>query len=322
MKICVVTENQSIRDKIKTMQSKIEKFDFNYSEVVTDREYDIYLITENNDFEDSSDMLDDIRKACRKKRAVIIVIGRNTNAFNVVKWMRGGIADYLPVSDLREDTLKDSIIGSVKYIIGDLKNVKVITGKGNAYGKRITVSKNNNWNSLKNNHFYDMSLVMVSLSFSDDAAGRYSKASFEKITLQIKDEMSRAAAAFGGDLWFWNNDSGILTFHFGDYINASVLASIYIITHFFLFCVEKLKLDEVLKIKLSVHKGNCFYNKTNTESITSDLINSIVHLQHQFNTPDNLCITEQIYSSVSPRISEYFEKSDFFEGNMIYKLLR
>ncbi len=322
MKAVVISSNVCIIEKIKALEEKFEDMDFTYSDTFLHTEFDLYLISEIVNFDQTQDLIGDIKNITKKKRAVIIIIGDTEKPFNVVKWMRSGVADYLLIEDLVEDILKDSIIGSFKYIFGDLKSIPGIINVNTNYGKRVVVKKNNDWKTLINNKTYPMSLVLVNIIFPDDATGRYSKKSKEMVVNIIKDEVNRVAENFGGSLWFWNGDSGVMSFHFDDYINSSILASIYLMGHFFLFCVEKLKLNEILKIKLSVHKGNCLYNKQNTEQITSDLINSIVHLQNQYNTAENLYITEDIYTGTSTRLSEYFEKLDFFEGKMIYRLMR
>jgi len=178
---------------------------------------------------------------------------------------------------------------------------------------------NYDWNSLSDNKYYDMVLMMISFYLDKEAIGRYSDMNIEKIFKKIKQEVNSIVKKFSGNLWFWHNNSGIVNFYFGDCINCATLCSIYLFNQLFLIYIEKLKLHKLIDFKISLHYGKAFYHKTDTESITSDILNSIVHLQNQYTELNSLYITHSIYNSLSKRINPFFKYVGDFEYKKIYK---
>lgn len=318
----VCNKDSKLKKRINLIKDSIPDMQFAFSEPENVNSGDVYIIEEKNNYEESLSVFNLLLNSKIKKRVVILVAGDTVDPVNIVKWMRHGAADYIVKDKITAETITNSIIESAKYILGSLKKVISKDPKRSDYGDRVIVRKGSNWGTLLNNNTYKMSLVMVNIIFHDDAMGRYSEVSRERIHLLVKDELSRIAGNFDGIPWFSSPDSTVLSFHFGDHVNSAALAAIYITGHFFLFCIERLKLNEVLNIRVSVHTGDCLFNKNNTEQITSDLLNSLVHLEFQFTGKNELFITDKVYNELSGRISEYFEKADYFEGSMIYRLKR
>jgi len=283
---------------------------------------DIYIIYdeifENND-KNIFFLIEKIKEITIKKRPLIIVISNFVDSKYIVSLMRSGVCDFLLSDTLNTDILFQSIQDSFRYLYGK----DLIIGKEKdltVFDDRIRTPRNYNWEQLENNKNYDLTLVMITISFNNEVDGRYSITSKEKIIKDVMDEFSRVSSKFGGILWYWTNDSGMLAFHFDDHVNCGVLASIYIITHFNIFCIEKLRINELINIKISVHSGIGKFNRNDTQNITSDLLNSLVHLQFQYKDSGNFYITSDTYNKLSNRINNYFEKSDFFEGKQIFKL--
>ena len=67
-----------------------------------------------------------------------------------------------------------------------------------------------------------------------------------------------------------------------------------------------------------MHDGKIQYTKNETEFITSDTINSVVHLQKVNNYTNTIDITENVYKFLNPRIKRFFYKDILFEGRSIY----
>lgn len=322
MKILVITKDLQISERLKELSMFFpdDKFIFSFDYDNSEEEAHIYLITEDESFEKTEPIIQTIQKNVKKQRAVIIVIGENHATSNIVNWMRAGVADFIALDKLNETTIRNSITTSIKYIHGDRTPIQPQQNK-HSYGKKVIIKKGD-WKKLHNNTVYPMSLVLVSILIPQSFIDRYSKEVLEKINALIREEMHVTAEKFGGSLWFWNNESGILAFHFGDHHNAATLASIYLMGHFFLYCIEKLNLNEILPLKISIHEGPCLYNKANTEQITSDMINTLYHMQNQYNTANNCVISEDIYTSLSNRLNFHFSKADYFEGKQLYRLQR
>lgn len=305
-----------------TKNSEISHNFLSYDEIdelqYTKRSCDVIIIEEYDSFVDTVDIFDKLVSLYENSLAIII-ISNNSDIYNVVKWMRKGASDYILKNLFNEEIFYNSINGSLEFVNKALTPKESNNQSYNNYANdRISLPTNFDWNNLPDNEAYDMSLVMISFNIEKELVSRYSKNSIEKLYDILKNEISVMSQKFGGKIWVVQPNSLILSFHFGDYINASVLFALYFFNRFFLLCLEKLKLDEILYVKLSVHAGNCFFHKTNTEQITSDVINSLVHLETQYNSFGNLVISESVYDKLSQRVSSYFEYSDIFENKKIY----
>ncbi|OHD17305.1 MAG: hypothetical protein A2086_04695 [Spirochaetes bacterium GWD1_27_9] len=317
--------NSNLIEKIDDFFSSEEDntFQFNFIEIsllnkCEQKTNEILIFEEEDSYVNSVDIYEKVI-SCYENKPAIIIVSSNKEIFNVVRWMRKGAADYLLLNEIKKDIFINSIRGSVSFVTNKLviPNEEIVD---ESYSKgRIMLPKDYDWNSLTNDQFYDMSLVMINLVLEKDSIGRYSKASIEKIFEQVKNEISSIMQIFGGRIWLWQNNWGIITFHFGDIVNCSVLSSVYLFNHFFLVCLEKLKLEEIIKLKISIHSGNCLFHKTNTEQITSDLINSLVHLEKQYTQEDSLVITDEVYKNLSARLTPAFVKIGEYESREIFQ---
>ncbi|HOV14942.1 MAG TPA: hypothetical protein PK771_11700 [Spirochaetota bacterium] len=279
---------------------------------------ELIFIEEDDSYINTVDIYDKILSIYENKPAIII-LSNNTDVYNVVRWMRKGASDYLLKKLLTKEILTNSINGSLEFIKKDIKIPEITLNNPDFETGRVSLPTNFDWNNIVDNKSYEMSLVMITINIEKELGSRFSKSSIEKLYEIIKNEITLISSKFGGKIWVSQNNFFILSFYFGDYINSSVLFGLYFFNRFFLLCVEKLKLDEIIDVKLSIHSGNCLYHKTNTEQITSDVINSLVHLENLFNDFGNLLISETVYSKLSNRLLKYFENIGNFENKQIYK---
>jgi hypothetical protein len=315
------THLQSLIEKLKFEET--DEFNFSYYEIEEYQNGEDFSPNEILIFEEESSYFDDFAQFEKiiskyKISPVIFIISNNKEIVNVVRWMRKGVYDYILNNDF-----KKVFIDSIKEIIKSEKNEDKKQKDDllikNYMEGRIVISRNNDWEILQENQFYDFTLVRISISMTKDYLGRYSKSSIEKIYETIKNEVAGISQNFGGKIWYWQNNSGIIIFHFGNYTNCAVLSGIYFMNFFFLMCFKKLNLDEMLKFKISIHNGNSLYRKTSIEHISSDTINSIVHLDNYFTKEDNLFITEPVYKNLSVRLINNFEHAGEYEGRQIYR---
>lgn len=319
--------DSQIYSKLKLIE-KVEDLKFNFIEI-TKQQYcvtpncELIIFEEEYSYISSVDTYNNIIKLYEVHPAVIIFTS-NKDMFNVVRWMRKGASDCIWIGDFTHEILKNSIRGSLQYVsakkTGTNKHFKVEDEDFNYSHQKIVIPTNSNWNSLDDNKYYDMTLMMISFYLDKEAIGRYSDINIEKIFERIKEEINTIIKRFSGNLWFWHNNSGMFTFYFGDSKNCATLSSIYIFNQLFLIYIEKLNLNKLIDFKISLHYGRAFYHKTDTENITSDILNSVVHIQNQYAKINSLYITDAIYDSLSVRIAPLFKYDGEFEHKRIYKL--
>ncbi|HOF02167.1 MAG TPA: hypothetical protein PK385_11285 [Spirochaetota bacterium] len=317
--------NSRLPDKLSKITASNKSWKFNFYDYdaleKSDKKGRIVILEEEDSYISCVDVFD----AIVTKYSIyptVIIFTVNRELYNVVRWMRRGAADCLWMGDLSDQLLKNSFKSALNYIESkmDIKAGRDERKKDNLYEEdKIELPQNYDWDSLKDGENYEMTLLSISAVMNKDAVGIYSKATVEKIYEQIRVEISAAAAPFGGKIWFWNNNGGMLIFHFGDNANLAALFSLYFANRFFLLTYEKLKLDKPLNYKMSIDSGKGLYHKTDTGHITSELLNFTVHIQHKLTSDNEICITERVYSKLSGRIRKYFAESEKFQDALIYK---
>lgn len=257
---------------------------------------------------------------CYNSKPITIIISNNTDVYNSVQWMRGGASDYLIKNDLNVEILINSLRGSIDY--NKKSNLQFeddkITKK-NLKNLPVIIPRSVNWKELVDNSNYNFAIVLFDINFNKESYTRYSKEFIDNIYSSFINEANKISSIFGGKLWYFGNNCGSLIFYFEDYINCAVLTSINIYNNFFLICHETLKLTELPDLKIIVHSGDGVFNSKNTDQITSDLVNSASHLIRQFAKVNTLNITEDVYSSLNPRIIKNFNRIDVYEKRNIYE---
>ena len=272
------------------------------------------IFFEEDSYVTSLELFQSILSAYKIKSAAII-FSSNKDIFNVIQWMRKGASDYLLINKLKKDIIENSIKSSLDYINYDKGAPKksIDTSKF----PLIKIPDQIDWHSLDDNSNYDLAIVMFEVIIKNQ--DRYSKSFIEGIYKEIKAETGRIASIYGGKLWFWSNNFGAAVFYFENYIDCSVLSAINFYNNFFLFCIEKLSLKEVLDFKIVINEGNCIFNNTNTDHITSDVINTLTHITKKFTKNNCLNITENVFKKLNPRLKTNFLVIEKFQKNKIYQ---
>ena len=253
-----------------------------------------------------------------KNNPVSIILSNNKEIFNVVQWMRKGATDYLVKGEFNKENFINTINGSLEYI----SNKKVVVAKEknkNITFKPINIPKRTNWSILKNNESYELSIVMIEVILREKNTGQYSKSIIDKIYFDIRNEINKISQLFGGKLWYWNNNYGVIAFYFDDKVNCSILAAIYFYTHFFQICLEVLKLTNIPHFKIGINEGKTVFNYVNTGEITSSIINSLYHLTKKYTDKDCLNISENVYKKLNPRLKNYFIKINNNKNDILYQ---
>ncbi len=315
-------EESNLPKFLNQLISKDDKIQFNFiNQTIEDfnniQKHNIIIFEEEN-YLSSIELFQKIIQQYNKPASIIV--SSNKEIFNVVQWIRKGATDYLVKGDFNKENFINTINGSLEYISNKKKSLdKKIKSIKDKKFEPICMPKNFNWDSMKNNESYELSLVMIEIILRDSSRGQYSKSFIDEIYLKIRNEIKVISNMFGGKLWYWNNNTGVVAFYFGDKISCSVLSAIYFYIHFFQICLETLKLNNVIHFKIGINEGHTIFNYINTGEITSNIINSLTHLTKKHTDKDSLNIASNVYKKLNPRIKKYFIKLEDDENNDIYQ---
>lgn len=304
------------------MISKDDKIQFNFIKQSIDDFRNIakhnIIIFEEENYLSSIELFQKIIRHYTKPASIIV--SNNKEIFNVVQWIRKGATDYLIKGDFNKENFINTINGSLEYIFNKKKSIdkKIKTAKSKDF-EPICIPKNFNWNNLMNNESYELSLVMIQIILRETSRGQFPKSFIDEIYLKIRNEIKIISNMFGGKLWYWNNDTGVVAFYFGDKICCSVLSAIYFYIHFFQICLETLKLNNLIHFKIGINEGNTVFNYINTGEITSNIINSLTHLTKKHTDKDCLNISANVFKKLNARLKKYFINLDEDENKNLYQ---
>lgn len=246
---------------------------------------------------------------------LFIITSESPNFQNAVRWMKTGASNYIDANKKYNHEEIDKILNEALYYYGqdffdEEEDLEPFSHPS------IEVANNCNWDILENNKYYQITVLMVSIEKLD--INKYSQETIDDILKKMEDLITNIIQNFNGKKLFWNYNNGMFIFHFGDKANCAVLASIYMLNKIKLYCLENLELQDILNLKITMHDGKILYSKNETEFITSDTINSAVHLQKINDFSNTIDITENVYKFLNPRVKRFFYKDILFEGRNIY----
>jgi hypothetical protein len=235
---------------------------------------------------------------------------------NAVKWMKNDARDYI-------DSNQKYTVNEFKKILDEafsILNIEYFEEKADddpfSYPP-VKIISNCKWDTVEGNMQYDMTVLMLSIILKEEN-NIYAKEDLERILKKIEDYASSIVTSFGGKKLFWNYDNGMFIFYFGDRVNSATLASILILNKLKIFIFETLSLYELFDIKIALHDGKINYYRKNAKFITSDTINSVVHLHNNIKYLNSIDITENVYENLNPRVKMHFFEDSVFEGRSIY----
>ncbi len=245
-----------------------------------------------------------------------IVSSEKPDYKKAVKWMKNDARDYIDSSHKYTPQEFSEILNDAFAVINRNNMEERIDDESFDF-LPVKISSKYDWDKLENNRQYDMTVLMITIILKEDVSV-YTKEDLDNVLKKIEDYTSVIISNLGGKKLFWNYYNGMFVFYFGDRINSAVLSAILILNKLKLFIFEALSLYEMFDIKITIHDGGIQYFKKNTKFITSDTINSAVHLQNHIDFLNSLDITENVYESLNSRIRKYFYEDILFEGRKTY----
>jgi hypothetical protein len=247
-----------------------------------------------------------------------VVTSEKPDVESAVRWMKHGAADYIDAKNQYtvgqiDKIMKDALLFDGLELFGEVsEDIDPFTHPP------VHLHRQAGWRDLKNDVSYEMTTLMVSILVNKQQAGIYSKDQLVKILSGFEKRFETIVTNMGGARLFWNYDNGVFVFHFEDKINAAIVSAISILNRMKIMCLESMNLQEVFDVKCTLHDGAVLYNSVDTKFITSDTINSVVHLQRHTEHANSIDITENVYNFLNPRIKRHFYFDGSYEGRDVY----
>ena len=173
---------------------------------------------------------------------------------------------------------------------------------------------------LKENKEYEFSFVSLDTVDSSALSTKEQRPKLDQTYDALHDLIELTAFKYGGSLWSWQGDGGLLAF----WGKSHTLNALY-------FCFEMRGLLPVFNLKDSriqsdislrfgIDTGAAVY-KNDKGSILSKAINFASHLEKKCTDSNSISLSTKVHSLLSGKQKALFGKPDNLEGNGYYSLI-
>jgi|GEM_PF-5252350 len=315
------TPGSLIEQKIKAIESQLKNYNFSFFNISEppppQKVIGSLIIIDESAIPNIQNIFKNIIDSYKYEPS-FIVTSEKPNYKNAVRWMKNDAKDYIDATKDYTKEEMEKILQEALFYFFDYSDYDEEVNKNPFSIPPVKISNYSNWDKLLNDQYYDMAVIMISIILKNSIFVNYSKEKLIIILKKIEDYISNLAKSMGGKKLFWNYNNGIFIFYFGDRINSAVLSAIHILNKIKIFCIESLNLQKTVDMKITIHDGKILYSSKETKFITSDAINSVVHLQNNHKDVDSIDITENIYKYLNPRVRRFYYEDAIFEGRRIY----
>ncbi|MCK5671884.1 MAG: hypothetical protein KAH95_00830, partial [Spirochaetales bacterium] len=135
---------------------------------------------------------------------------------------------------------------------------------------------------------------------------KYSKEIVETTYTELNFIVQNAIDKRNGRFWMWEGDGGVIAFFFGNKNEDAILSAMEIINNIFLYNRTICKLTEPLKIRISVHSGDCEYTDKNDYFKKMEVMKTIDDMEQSYGKAESICISYPVRMMLDGFIANQF----------------
>lgn len=172
---------------------------------------------------------------------------------------------------------------------------------------------------LKVGEVYRLAFLSIDIVDSGKLIRKYSEKKFQIVLNNYISFVLNSAKNFGGDIFSWTGDGGLLAFWEEDACNSTVWAGIKIMQEVVLFNLNSTlnPLKEPLRLRLAAHYGSVEFQIPTTK-IAADCIAFVSHLENEITPPAAFTISDIVYNELDDKLKNIFVYFKKFLGSSIY----
>lgn len=168
---------------------------------------------------------------------------------------------------------------------------------------------------------YQVALLSVDIVSHSQLVRKYREKPdlVQRLMTNFYEMASQIAAKHEGHIFSWAGDGGLLIFSGERYRERAIFSGLQLQSDMAIFNIntQKNPFAEPLAIRLAAHEGPLVFCEP-VGSISSAVLNFVVHLQQRATDPGEFNITDNLIDNISPHISERFAFKLRFDGVPVY----
>ncbi len=168
---------------------------------------------------------------------------------------------------------------------------------------------------------YEVSFLSIELAESEQIAKarETSSAGIETLYSAFKDLVSGTASNYGGDIFSWNANRGLLIFWSNRSFDHAIMTGLKVLHSLPVFNLDPAQnpLAVTVKTRAAAHDAVIIFKLPSSE-ISSEDLDFVVELQRTNTDPGELSITRRLLERVDTRLKPHFKYKERFEGEPVY----
>jgi len=230
-----------------------------------------------------------------------------------------GAADYLG-KKLLEAGLATARLKRVVDYAPELDR-KAATGDDLAVARQEWIPSGSDWSRIEQGTEYTFLMVYAGIDHAGDLRRKTSEVLLRNMRVSFQSVLERNFRPYGGQIWMWKEDDGLLLVPFDGRSVDPVIPAIRLILNEVLINVDEFSAFEPLTWRLALHLVNSTYKRQGqTGAIVSEDVNYVFHLGGRFLDAGELAVTGECYGLLPQKVRGLFEPRGRFEGIEVYTL--
>jgi hypothetical protein len=177
------------------------------------------------------------------------------------------------------------------------------------------------WSQVTSGDEYTFLMLYAGLDHAADMRKKASENSLRTIRTIFQGVLERHFAPYGGRLWMWKEDDGLLLLPFDGKSVDGIIAALRLAVNRSIIQCEEFGQFEPPSWRLAFHIGNTVYRTTgSTGDIVSEDINFVFHLGGRYLDSGDVALAGDCRNLVPPMARRYFEHRGRFESVEVYTL--
>lgn len=177
------------------------------------------------------------------------------------------------------------------------------------------------WDGVQSGTEYTFLMVYAGIDQASDLRRTTSEASMRMMRQVFQAVLDRHFSPYGGKMWMWKEDDGLLLLPFDGKAVDGVIAAFRLALNRVVVQCEEFSAFESISWRLALHIGDTIYrNSGSTGGIVSEDVNFVFHLGERYLDPGDVALTGACYSLLPASARHYFEHRGKFESVEVYTL--
>ncbi|MBN2322397.1 MAG: hypothetical protein JXQ30_01585 [Spirochaetes bacterium] len=164
---------------------------------------------------------------------------------------------------------------------------------------------------------YDFAYVSVDIVKSSRMTRTEERALVERLVGALFDLVKSSASHYGGSVWSWQGDGGMIVFFGPKRAEQSILFSIEALGLLPVFNIGENPFENRVSLRFGIDTGKALYKK-DKGSIISQNINFAAHLEKKCTNIDTITISDLVLGALGEKKRSFFREGGTLEGRRYY----